>query len=175
MISNEKDKKIFKKWRYSMKIGIIVHSRTGHTYLVAHKLKEKLSSDGHEVDIQQLKIAGGQQVPGNDTKIKNPPDLSGYRRVIFGAPVHAFSLSKVMEAYLNQVSSLTGKTVACFVTKGFPFNWTGGKRAINQMKEICESKWAIVAGTGIIIWNKNRQKQIDDLAGKFSGLFDLDE
>ncbi len=156
-----------------MKIGIIVHSQTGHTYSVAQRLREKLSADGHAVDIQQLKLAGGQQVPGKDSKIENPPDLSGYDRVIFGAPVQAFSLSNVMAAYLNQVSSLTGKTVVCFVTKGLPFDWTGGKRAISQMKEICESKWATVSGTGIIIWNKNREKQIDGLIEKFSGLLDL--
>lgn len=156
-----------------MKIGIIIHSQTGHTYSAAQKLAEKLSADGHAVDIKQLKLAGGQQIPGKDGIIENPPDLNGYDKVIFGAPVQAFSLSNVMVAYLNQVSSLTGKTVACFVTKGLPFSWTGGNRAISQMKEICESKWAMVSGTGIIIWNKNRQKQIDDLAEKFSELFNL--
>lgn len=158
-----------------MKIGIIIHSRTGHTYSVAQRLEEKLSADGHEVAIQQLRLAEGQDVPGKDSMIKNPPDLNGYDRVIFGAPVHAFSLSKVMEAYLTQVSSLTGKTVVCFVTKGLPFGWTGGNHAIGQMKEICESKWATVSGTGIVIWNKNREKQINDLIEKFSGLIDLDE
>lgn len=174
MIINEKDKKIFNKWRYSMKIGIIVHSRTGHTHFVAQRLEEKLSADGHTVNIQQLKLSGGQDVPGKDSIIKHPPDLNGYDRVIFGAPVQAFSLSNVMIAYLTQVSSLTGKTVACFVTKGLPFGWTGGNRAISEMKEICESKWATVSGTGIVIWNKNREKQIEDLVEKFSGLFDLD-
>ena len=153
-----------------MKIGIIIHSQTGHTYSVAQKLKEKLSADGHAVDIKQLRLAGGQQNPGKDSKIENPPDLSGYDRVIFGAPVHAFSLSKVMTIYLTQVSSLAGKTVACFVTKGLPFGWTGGSRAIDQMKEICESKWAMVSGTGIVVWNKSREKQIDALVEEFSGL-----
>ena len=156
-----------------MKIGIIVHSRTGHTCFVAQKLKERLSADGHEVDIQQLRAADGQQVPDKDGLIKNPPDLGRYDRVILGAPVQAFSLSNIMIAYLNQVSSLAGKTVACFVTKGLPFRWTGGTRAIGQMEEICESKWATVSGTGIVIWNKNREKQIEDLLEKFRGLFDL--
>ena len=156
-----------------MKIGIIIHSRTGHTYSVAQRFEEKLSADGHTVNIQQLRLSGGQDVPGKDSKIENPPDLSEYDRVIFGAPVHAFSLSKVMEAYLTQVPSLTGKTVVCFVTKGLPFGWTGGNRAIGQMKEICESKWATVSGTGIVIWNKNREKQINDLIEKLNGLLDL--
>ena len=153
-----------------MKIGIIIHSQTGHTYSVAQKLKEKLSADGHAVNIEQLRLAGGQQTPGKDSKIENPPDLSGYDRIILGAPVHAFSLSKVMAIYLTQVSSLAGKTVACFVTKGLPFDWTGGSRAIDQMKEICESKWAMVSGTGIVVWNKSREKQIDALVEEFSGL-----
>ena len=154
-----------------MKIGIIIHSRTGHTYFVAQRLEEKLSADGHEVAIQQLRLAEGQDVPGKDSMIKNPPDLNGYDRVIFGAPVHAFSLSKVMEAYLTQVSSLTGKTVVCFVTKGLPFGWTGGNRAIGQMKEICGSKGGIVSGTGVIVWSKQRDKKIAELVEGFSGMF----
>ena len=154
-----------------MKIGIIVHSQTGHTYSVAQKLKEKLSADGHILEIEQLRLEGGQQISGKNSKIANPPDVSKYDAVIFAAPVHGFSLSKVMTIYLNQVQSLAGKNVACFITKGLPFGWTGGTRAIGQMKKICESKWGMVSGTGIILWNKDREKQIADLVEKFSKLF----
>ncbi len=154
-----------------MKMGIIVHSQTGHTYSVAQKLKEKLSAGGHQVEIEQLRLAGGQQISDKNSKIANPPDVSRYKAVIFGAPVHGFSLSKVMTIYLNQVPSLAGKNVACFITKGLPFGWTGGNRAIGQMKKICESKWGMVSGTGIIIWNKNREKQIADVVEKLSALF----
>ena len=76
-----------------------------------------------------------------------------------------------MKAYLEQVPSLQNKKIACFVTKGAPFKWTGGIRAIGQMKNICKSKGGTVYGTGIVVWNKNREKSIADLVDRLSGLF----
>jgi NAD(P)H dehydrogenase (quinone) len=76
-----------------------------------------------------------------------------------------------MKAYLEQFPSLQDKKLACFVTKGTPFKWTGGTRAIGQMKKICQSKGGIVYGTGIVVWRKNREKEIADQVKKFSGLF----
>lgn len=37
-----------------MKIGIILHSQTGNTLSVANKLKEKLISLGHTVNLEQV-------------------------------------------------------------------------------------------------------------------------
>jgi len=94
-----------------------------------------------------------------------------YDALIFGAPVHAFSLAPAMKAYLEQITSLQNKKVACFVTKGLPFHRTGGKQAISQMKKISESKGGTVLGTGIVVWRGGREKEIADLADKFSKLF----
>jgi flavodoxin len=154
-----------------MKIGIIVHSQTGHTYEVAQKIEENLLAAGHTVEIEQIRLAGGQQTPNKDSKIENPPDATAFDAVIFGAPVQAFALSKVMQMYLEQIPSLQDKKIALFVTKGLPFNWTGGSRAIGQMKKICQAKGGIVYGTEIVVWSKNRDKQITELVQKFSGLF----
>jgi flavodoxin len=44
-----------------MKIGIIVHSQTGHTYSVVQKLQEKLLAAGHSVNIERIKSVGGEQ------------------------------------------------------------------------------------------------------------------
>jgi hypothetical protein len=85
--------------------------------------------------------------------------------------VQAFALSKVMQMYLEQIPSLQDKKIALFVTKGLPFNWTGGSRAIGQMKKICQAKGGIVYGTEIVVWSKNRDKKIAELVQKFSGLF----
>ncbi len=91
--------------------------------------------------------------------------------MIFGAPVQAFSLSAIMKAYMDQIKSLNDKKVACFVTKGAPFNWTGGNKAINQMKKIIESQGGTVIGTEIVVWRGKREEQIVELLEKFSGLF----
>ncbi len=123
------------------------------------------------VEIEQIRLAGGQQTPDKNSQIENPPDATAFDAVIFGAPVQAFSLSKVMDIYLSQIPSLQDKKIALFVTKGLRFKWTGGTRAIGQMKKICQAKGGIVYGTDIVIWNKNREKQIAELVEKFSGLF----
>jgi flavodoxin len=154
-----------------MKIGIIVHSQTEHTYSVAQKLREKLISIGHEADVERV-IPVGNVAPGSkDIKFENQPDSQLYDALIFGAPVHAFSLSPAMKAYLEQLPSLQNKKIACFVTKGAPFKWTGGTRAIGQMKKICNSLGGKVSGTGIIVWNNKRGKEIDKLVDKLTRLF----
>ncbi len=76
-----------------------------------------------------------------------------------------------MTAYLEQIPSLQDKKIACFVTKGLPFNWTGGNKAISKMKEICQSKGGTVVGTDIIIWRGNTDEKIEELIRRFSVLF----
>jgi len=154
-----------------MKIGIIVHSQTGHTYSIAQKLQEKLSAAEHEVNLEQVKPIGEVKTGAKNIKFEILPDLDAYDALIFGAPVQAFSLSAVMKTYMNQIKSLNDKKVACFVTKGVPFNWTGGNKAISQMKKIIESQGGTVIGTGIVIWRDKREEQIAELVEKFNGLF----
>jgi flavodoxin len=154
-----------------MKIGIIVHSQTNNTYSVAQKLQEKLSENGNEVEIKRVKMVGGDKPGSKDIQIENPPEVSLYDALIFGAPVHAFSLAPAMKVYLEQIPSLQNKKIALFVTKSLRFEWTGGTRAIGQMKKICQSKGGIISGTGIIVWNKQRDKKIAEMISKFSELF----
>jgi len=91
--------------------------------------------------------------------------------LVFGAPVHAFSLAPPMKIYLEQIGSLQDKKIACFVTKGLKFNWTGGNQAIGKMKKIIESKGGKVVGTDIVVWNKKRDEKIAKLIQKFGVLF----
>ena len=154
-----------------MKIGIIVHSQTGHTYEVAKKLQKRIYESGNEVEVEQIKLEGGKQTPDKNSKIENPPDTSKYDALIFGAPVQAFSLSRVMNMYLEQIPSIQDKKIALFVTKGMRFNWTGGNQAINKMKKISQAKGGMVYGSDIVVWNKNRDKQIEVLIDKFAKLF----
>lgn len=154
-----------------MKIGIIVYSRSGNTYSVAAKLKENLQANGHTVNIEQLTPAGGTSNNAKNIQFEKLPDVNAYDALIFGTPVHGFSVSQEMTAYMKQLPSIQGKKVACFVTKGLPFKWTGGNRAISQMKEACESRDGIVGETGIVIWGKNRDKDIKEVVERFSKSF----
>jgi NAD(P)H-dependent FMN reductase len=154
-----------------MNRGIIVHSQTEHTFSVAEKLKERLMDLGNEANVERV-VTDGEAHPGaKNIRFKELPDVKGYDGLIFGAPVHAFSLSPAMKAYLEQITTLQDKKIACFVTKGMRFKWTGGTRAIGQMKNICRSKGGNVIETGIVIWNKSRDEQISDLIDKVSLVF----
>lgn len=154
-----------------MKIGIIVYSQTENTYSVAQKLQEKLKGAVNEVEIERATPVGDVHPGSKNIEFENNPDINEYDALIFGAPVHAFSLAPAMRAYLGQISQIQDKKVALFVTKGLRFNWTGGTRAIGQMKKICQSKGGMVYGTGIVVWNKNREEKIAELIEEFSRLF----
>ena len=155
-----------------MNIGIIVYSQTGNTYSVALKLKEKLAIAGHSVDIERVIPTGATQPGVKDIQFESRPEVSTYDALVFGAPVEAFSLSQAMKSYLTQVASLKGKKVACFVTKGLPFYWTGGSRAVAEIEKICGSKDATICGTGIVVWmSRDRKKKIGEVVEKLSRLF----
>jgi flavodoxin len=153
-------------------IGIIVHSDTGNTMSVADKLKARLTKAGHKVTVERVEPVGDAKPGTPGVGLKTAPAVDKYDALIFGAPVNAFSLSPAMKAYLAQVGSLKGKKVACYVTKALRFHWTGGNRAIKQMKGAAEAKGGKVVGTGIVIWKESlRQPTTSEVVEKFGGLF----
>ncbi|MDH4211641.1 MAG: flavodoxin domain-containing protein [candidate division WOR-3 bacterium] len=155
-----------------MNIGIILWSQTGNTYSVAEKIKEKLDAAGHSVNIERIKIAGEFKPGKKDIQFETLPDVAQYDRIVFGAPVQAFSLSQVMTRYLKQLPSLKNKKVALYLTKQLRFNWTGGNQAINKMKKFCTSKDGTICGSGIVIWSSpNREQMIAEVAERISKLF----
>ena len=142
-----------------MNIGIIVYSQTGNTYSVAQKLKEQLAARGHKVTTEQVAISGEASPGKRNFQFTAVPSVEAYDALVFGSPVQAFSLSVVMEEYLDQLSSLEGKKVAFLVTKHLPFHWTGANRALRQMQEICQGKGGEVLGSGIVIWFGSRKEK----------------
>jgi NAD(P)H dehydrogenase (quinone) len=155
-----------------MKIGIIIHTQTGNTYIVAQKLQERLSAAGHLVNIEKVTQKSSKPTDMKNVQLVEKPEADKYDVLIFGAPVWGFSLSAVMAAYLTQMPSLKNKKAVCFVTKFLPFSWTGGYRAINQMRKIVKSKNASVCGTEIItqksIKNNNRLKDVIESLSKYA-------
>ena len=155
-----------------MKIGIVVHSQTGHTLSVAEKLQEKLTAAGHSANIEKISPVDAKQTDPKKIKLEKLPDLSSYDAFVFAAPVQAFSVSPVMKVYLPQIPLLNSKKVACFVTKGLIFKWTGGNHAISQLKKGIESKGGKVVETDVIVWSgAGREKAATELVEKFSKLF----
>ncbi len=150
-----------------MKIGVIVFSDTGNTLVVAEALSEALTTAGHESEIQRVTAESTDPNSKAGKILKNSPDVSGYDIVVFGAPVWAFSLSGVMKQYLNQISTLKGKKIACFVTQGLSKKWLGGNRSIKMMRKICTDKGGIVYADGIVhATGSNKEQQTNELIKK---------
>jgi flavodoxin len=154
-----------------MKIGIIVYSKTENTYYVAQKLQEKFLENGHGAEIERVVPEGEVPPRAKNVDFQSKPEIEPYDALIFGSPVHAFSLAPPMKSYLEQLDSLQDKKIACFVTKGLRFNWTGGNQAIGKMKKIIESKGGKIVGTDIVVWNKEKDQKIDEMVRKFAVLF----
>jgi multimeric flavodoxin WrbA len=87
-----------------MNIGIIVYSRTGHTLWVAEQLKSALESAGADVCIERVTAYDDAEPDVGKIRLSQAPDLSPYDAVLFGSPVHGFSLPVVMRAYMSAVS-----------------------------------------------------------------------
>ena len=97
------------------------------------------------------------------------PVVSGFDAVIFAAPVWAFSLSTVMQAYLQQLPAMQGKRAGVFVTQHLPFAWLGGNRAVRQLKRACESAGAAFFDSGVINWSsKKREEKTAAVVGRLS-------
>ncbi len=153
-----------------MNIGIIIHSHTGNTLCVAQKIEEKLSAAGHSVSIQRVSAANDDETDVQKIRLTEKPDAGVYDILLFGAPVRGFSLSPVMQAYLNSIGPLRGKKTGCFITHFFPYAWMGGRRALNQLCELVKAKGSSVYGTGIVHWSKaaTRNEQIEAVARELS-------
>lgn len=157
-----------------MKIGIIVHSQTGHTLLAGERLREKLQRDGHEVTLMRFQTIGNSNAPQKtkDIQLDHIPRAQGYDALIFGAWVEAFNLCHGFTLYLKQIPDFDTSNVSCFLTQQFRYKWMGGSLAMSKMKRLLTAKGAKVNATGIINWsNKKREQQIDDLVVRFSSQY----
>ncbi|MBU4534783.1 MAG: flavodoxin [Euryarchaeota archaeon] len=154
-----------------MKMGIVIYSQTENTHLTALKLKEKLIEKGHEVELEMVETVGENPPRAKNVDLESIPDITGYDGLIFGSPVHAFTLAPAMTSYLDQIPILENKRIALFVTKSLPFNWTGGNQAIGKMKKICQSKGGKIVGNDIVVWRGDVDKKIENMIRQFSVLF----
>jgi flavodoxin len=156
-----------------MNIGVIVYSLTGHTLSVAVRLKEKLSAAGHTVNLERVEVSGPARPGATNVQLKTKPEIDSYDALVFGSPVWGGSPASPMTSYLEQVTSLQGKKVACLATHLFPPGW-GGNRTIKRMKEVCESKGATVCGSGSVGWLRlGRRQKIADVVDNLADCFEL--
>ena len=156
-----------------MKIGIIVHSQTGHTLLVGERIREKLQADGHEVQLRRMQnLEEGETKKPAAVQLDSLPETARFDALIFGAWVQAFTLCPGFTKYVEQIPDLGSENVSCFLTQQFRYKWMGGNRAMAKMKTLLEAKGAVVNSTAIINWShKKREQQIEELAEHFTSQY----
>jgi NAD(P)H dehydrogenase (quinone) len=135
-----------------MKVGIIVHSKTGNSMHVASKIKEALMASGCMADICRVEATNDSESNPSAIQLVSRPDISSYDVLILGAPVRGGRLSPVMDAYLQTLPSVHDKIAFGFVTHFFPNESMGGTQAIRRMDEICNAKGIELENTSIVSW-----------------------
>ncbi len=154
-----------------MNIGIIVHSKTGHTLAAAKALQQTLSAAGHAVTLAQLEPVGPVSSSATHAELKTRPEIDAYEALIFGSPVWGGHMSAPMNSYLEQIASLQGKKVACLVTHFFVRGW-GGDQTLKQMQAACAVKGATDCALESVRWfSLDRKKQISQVVDSLSKLF----
>lgn len=151
-----------------MKIGIIIHSKTGTTLKFAKLIARKLLSKGQTVDLTVL----ATDIPVNVASMKqeakftitNLPDCGKYDAIIIGGPVWGFSASPVIMECLRKIDSVSGKKVLPLVTMGLTFPGMGGKQAIKQMSTEASGKGGVVLPGKIIPKLFRRQNYLMEIA-----------
>lgn len=151
-----------------MRIGIIVHSKTGNTLGVANRLKDALAAAGAEAEVEVLVAVRDEETDPAKVVLERIPAAVGFDALVLGAPVRGFSLSPVMAAYLDRAEVAEGQSVCCYVTHFFPFHWMGGNQALGQFRKRCEAKGLLVHDKGVIDWSsRKRDWAIDALVERF--------
>ena len=117
-----------------MKIGLIIHSRTGHTWSVAEAVGQALRKQGHDVTLERIVAADDAAAKPEQVTFTSCPDIRPYDALVIGAPVRGFNINPVIRAYLSQLPAVGTKPAACFVTMHLKKPWMGGNRALRQLR-----------------------------------------
>ncbi|SCZ77140.1 flavodoxin family protein [Acidaminobacter hydrogenoformans] len=132
-----------------MTIGIIIHSKTGHTLSVAETLKASLSSAGR---------------PAVLLRIEDQPDYDSFDAILLGSHTEGFMLAQEMVAYLTALpeKTLSQKKTVLLITHAFPLHAMGGNQAMAGLRKLVEAKGAKVVAEKIIDWSRpGRERQIE--------------
>lgn len=139
-----------------MKTAIICYSKTGHTKEVCERIHR-------EVESVLLSVKAKSDSPDQDlVELIDPPSVQGYDRLVIAAPVHGFSLARIMRVYLKGINDFKGMRIDLFVTHFFPFSGLGARQALQLMKRMVEKRGGIVSSQTAISWSRKRERSIID-------------
>ncbi len=144
-----------------MKIGLIVHSQTGHTLGIAKEIEKALITEDHDVELKMVVAKSHKPWKENQPVLNEVPDAKGYDILVMGAPVWGFTLSLVMTEYLYMVQPITTKRLILFST-GALHRWFGGNRAIKKMAKLSKVHDSKILKAGAIRFPRNKHPMYID-------------
>lgn len=153
-----------------MNIGIIFYSHTGYTRFLMKALEENLRDDGHQVNLEEIRITGKLDLTALTVPIENKPDVNTFDLIIFASPTHGGRISAPLKSCLDGIKFLKGKKVICLATHFLIAKW-GLNQTLDQMKTLCESKGAqVIAIQGFWGARLDRKRQMARFARKMQDL-----
>lgn len=159
-----------------MKTMIIYYSESGNTKQVAKTLSTQLTADLAEIEDTKPRngfrgkiLSSVDAFRENKTEtIPQKIDLEEYGVVYFGTPTWASNASPAIITIIDKCD-LQGKDVVLFAT----MNGSGGRSAINRMKEKVESRGARVVESFTIKTKNKTLTQIKKDSENVAKLLDL--
>ncbi|MEX1378223.1 MAG: hypothetical protein AB1Z23_12235 [Eubacteriales bacterium] len=136
-----------------MNIGILIHSDTGNTLSVAQRIQEQLEKDGHTAKIEKVTAIKGDPKNGLHSTLSSIPKIEGYDKIIVGAPINGFALSRAMKEYLALHGEFQNKDVNCFVTQHFKRSFLGGNQGIKYMLGTIRARGGKIKSTAVVHWS----------------------
>ena len=120
---------------------IVYYSYTGHTRMIAEKIKEKLNcdilelkpKDPYSTDYQSV-VDQEQDNESNNKTIeieKIAIDLNKYNKIILGSPVWWYSITPVVRTFLKE-NNFAGKVIVPFATNA---GWLG--KTFKEIESLC--------------------------------------
>ena len=120
---------------------VVYFSYTGHTKLIAEKIKDKLNCDILELKRVEPYSSDYNEVVNDEQNSENSNiipeienisiDLNKYDEIILGTPVWWYRPAPVVRAFLKKYD-LSGKTIISFATNA---GWLG--RTFAEIKSLC--------------------------------------
>jgi menaquinone-dependent protoporphyrinogen IX oxidase len=152
-----------------MKIGIFIHSQSGHTSTVGMALVNKLREKGHDVDIALLRSVKRARPFMKHVELKKAPEISNYDVVVLGGPVWFFHPSPLLLSFIDEIPHLKNKKACCFVTTMLPARFSRGKAVLVKLGVKLDALGATVLESESYCWGLwLDRKRLDRAAQKMS-------
>lgn len=127
-----------------MKIGIFIHSQSGHTSTLGMAIVHKLREKGHDVDIELLRSVKRAKPLMKHVELKKVPEIEDYDVVVLGGPVWFLHPSPLLLSLTDEIPHLKNKKALCFVTSAFPGKFSNGKNVLKKINEKLDVLGALV-------------------------------